>query len=316
MLSPIPSLSLQQILFDEDDLVNIVILGPGAVGSLWALKLQQAGHKVALWARENAPTLSLQLDQGPLYSFANQSPQEIKHADLLLVTVKAWQVAEALAPLVDSLSSDSIIVLMHNGMGTAEQVAALLPANPLVIATTTHGAYKPSRQQVLHTGLGTTQLGGVNALGKQCAFLAEVFDHALPAVHWNEQIEHALWTKLAINCAINPLTAIHQCKNGQLADARFAPMLSEVCAELAAVMQRERIASDHADLLRSVMQVVEATAENYSSMQQDIYYQRKSEIDFINGYLLRCAAKHHIKTPHNQKLFEQIKQIEQSWTTS
>ncbi|MGI2961143.1 2-dehydropantoate 2-reductase N-terminal domain-containing protein, partial [Vibrio alginolyticus] len=90
-----------------------------------------------------------------------------------------------------------------NGMGTAEQVEEMLSGNPVVIATTTHGAYKPNKELVMHTGQGITQVGGFNASGAHCQFLQDVMQHALPEVVWNPNINAALWTKLAINCAIN-----------------------------------------------------------------------------------------------------------------
>ena len=230
------------------------------------------------------------------------------------MTVKAWQVEGAIEPLLPYISEDTIVMLLHNGMGTAPLLEAKLPDNPLIVATTTHGAYKPSKEQVLHTGQGNTQLGGFNAKGAQCSFLADVMNHALPEVNWNPNINAALWTKLAINCAINPLTAIHQCKNGELAAPEFAIELTNITHELVAVMNKEEIEIDFDSLHATFMQVVNATAANYSSMRQDVFHQRRTEIDFITGYLLQAAEKHHISTPENAKLYQRIKQIEQSWT--
>ncbi|MGI2897426.1 2-dehydropantoate 2-reductase N-terminal domain-containing protein, partial [Vibrio alginolyticus] len=84
----------------------------------------------------------------------------VNKADLILITVKAWQVEDAIQPLLPHINADTIIMLMHNGMGTASGVEKALPNNPIVLATTTHGAYKPDNQHVLHTGHGTTQVGG------------------------------------------------------------------------------------------------------------------------------------------------------------
>ncbi|PQJ58842.1 2-dehydropantoate 2-reductase [Vibrio jasicida] len=294
--------------------MNILILGPGAVGSLWATKFKLAGHNVSLWGRSSNSEQLLQLDDNSAIRFSNQHIPSVRNADLIVVTVKAWQVETAIEPLLPYISIDTIIMLMHNGMGTAQLIEAKLADNPLIVATTTHGAYKPSKEQVLHTGQGNTQLGGFNAKGVQCGFLAEVMNHALPEVNWNPNINAALWTKLAINCAINPLTAIHQCKNGELAAPEFATELANITHELVEVMNTEQIKVDFDSLHTTIMQVVNATAANYSSMRQDVFHQRRTEIDFITGYLLKAAEKHHISTPENAKLYQRIKQIEQSWT--
>ncbi|NOH47225.1 2-dehydropantoate 2-reductase [Vibrio rotiferianus] len=294
--------------------MNILILGPGAVGSLWATKFQFAGHNVSLWGKTSDSKQQLQLDDAPAINFANQHLPSVQAADLIVVTVKAWQVEEAIEPLLPYISEDTIVMLLHNGMGTAPLLEAKLPDNPLIVATTTHGAYKPSKEQVLHTGQGNTQLGGFNPKGAQCDFLADVMNHALPEVNWNPNINAALWTKLAINCAINPLTAIHQCKNGELAAPEFDIKLANITHELVEVMNKEEIEVDFDSLHATIMQVVNATAANYSSMRQDVFHQRRTEIDFITGYLLKAAEKHHISTPENAKLYQRIKQIEQSWT--
>ncbi len=294
--------------------MNIVILGPGAIGSLWATKFKQAGHHVSLWGRSSESQLQLQLDETTVDTFLNRHLAELINADLIIVTVKAWQVETAILPLLAHINPDTIIMLMHNGMGTAEHVAAVFSNNPIVLATTTHGAYKPSPQKVLHTGHGITQIGAFNRSGEQCQFLQEVMNHALPEVRWNPDIHAALWTKLAINCAINPLTALNQIKNGDLAQPEYQPLLHNMTHELVAVMKQEGLDIEFEGLLNTIMQVVNATAENYSSMRQDVFHQRRTEIDFITGYLLQTAKKHHIDTPENLKLYQQIKHIEQSWT--
>ncbi|WP_414931441.1 2-dehydropantoate 2-reductase [Vibrio europaeus] len=295
--------------------MNILILGPGAIGSLWASKFQAAGHNVSLWSTSIEPRLTLQLDQQPPQTFSNRDSNSVKQADLILITVKAWQVDAALTPLMPHISPDAILMLMHNGMGTAESVVQKMPNNPLLLATTTHGTYKPSKQQVLHTGLGQTQLGGFNSLGNKCSFLEEVFTHALPVATWNNNIHHALWTKLAINCAINPLTAIHQVKNGQLATQEHQLEVNALLDEIQPVLAAEQIPLSREQLSQTVNHVIEATAANHSSMQQDIFHCRPSEIDFITGYLLERAQHHGISTPKNHKLYQAIKNIEQSWNS-
>lgn len=293
--------------------MNIVVLGPGAIGSLWASHLHTAGHSVSVWSRQTTPTLSIQLEQNSSVRFDNNVIDSLNNADLILVTLKAPQVTKSLASLAQHIAGETMIILMHNGMGTAEKISTLLPNNPLLIATTTHGALRDSHGIVRHTGHGNTQIGGYNTAGKRCEFLAEVLQHSLPEVRWNPNILSALWNKLAINCAINPLSAINQVPNGRLADQQFAVTIDAVVEEVAQVMWAEGVETTKEEVATNVLKVIEATANNLSSMNQDIVHKRQSEIDFITGYLLERAQCHGIPTPVNRTLYDEIKNIEQSW---
>ncbi|PNH89901.1 2-dehydropantoate 2-reductase [Vibrio diazotrophicus] len=290
--------------------MNIVIVGPGAIGSLWAYKLHQAGHKVSLWGTKQNQQWMLAADDSPEILFSYNQPQTLIDADLLLITVKAWQVETAITPLLPHVNKDAILLFMHNGMGAADKIAELISEYPVVISTTTHGALKVDAHHVKHTGIGQTQLGAFNLKGSQCIFLVDVLNHALPTVSWNPNIQFALWNKLAINCAINPLTAIHQCLNGALAEDRFRPILDAVIDELVSVMQAEKIPVDRNQLTTTIDNVIRATAANKSSMHQDIFYRRQTEIDFITGYLVRKAQQHGIEVPANSELYKQIQFLE------
>ncbi len=290
--------------------MNIVIVGPGAIGSLWAYKLHQAGHKVSLWGTKQNQQWMLAADDSPEILFSYNQPQTLIDADLLLITVKAWQVEAAITPLLPHVNKDAILLFMHNGMGAADNIAELISEYPVVIATTTHGALKVDAHHVKHTGIGQTQLGAFNERGSQCTFLVDVLNHALPTVSWNPNIQFALWNKLAINCAINPLTAIHQCLNGALAEEKFRPTLDAVIDELVSVMQAEKIPVDRNQLTTTIDNVIRATAANKSSMHQDIFYRRQTEIDFITGYLVRKAQQHGIEVPANSELYKQIQILE------
>ncbi|EKO3516529.1 2-dehydropantoate 2-reductase [Vibrio fluvialis] len=296
--------------------MNIVVVGPGAVGSLWAYSLQQAGHRVSLWGTQDTSHWALQLNEAPSIDFAYNQPDTLRHADLLLITVKAWQVESALQPLLPLIEQETILLFMHNGMGALDNLADRLRTFPALLATTTHGALKTSAHTVKHTGLGHTQLGAFNPLGAQCEFIAEVLNHALPSVAWNMHIEQALWQKLAVNCAINPLTAIHHITNGELALPQYRQTLDSIVTEVVSVMQAEHMPVDLAALRATVDNVIHATAANRSSMHQDIFHRRRTEIDFITGYVVRKAQQHRLAVPANLALYQHIQSIEQSWTQS
>ncbi|WP_072668804.1 2-dehydropantoate 2-reductase [Vibrio injensis] len=293
--------------------MNIVILGPGAIGRLWAYQLHKAGHQVALWGTQPAGEYCLIQDELAPITLAYNQPATLEHADLLLVCVKAWQVGTALLPLLDKLAPQTILLFIHNGMGALDTLTERLSDYPLLMATTTHGALKQGAHHVMHTGQGTTQLGAVNAQGERCDFLVDVLNHALPHVLWTDNIRYALWHKLAINCVINPLTAIENCRNGQLANANYRPLLNQLINELVGVMQAEQVPIEPQQLTESIDRVIEATSQNYSSMQQDIAQQRPTEIDFITGYVIKKAAQHGLTVPLNQHLYQQVHSLQQGW---
>lgn len=293
--------------------MNIVILGPGAIGRLWAYQLHKAGHQVALWGTQPAGEYCLIQDELAPITLAYNQPATLEHADLLLVCVKAWQVGTALLPLLDKLAPQTILLFIHNGMGALDTLTERLSDHPLLMATTTHGALKQGAHHVMHTGQGTTQLSAVNAQGERCDFLVDVLNHALPHVLWTDNIRYALWHKLAINCVINPLTAIENCRNGQLANANYRPLLNQLINELVGVMQAEQVPIEPQQLTESIDRVIEATSQNYSSMQQDIAQQRPTEIDFITGYVIKKAAQHGLTVPLNQHLYQQVHSLQQGW---
>ena len=293
--------------------MNITIVGPGAIGALWAIKLLQAGHNVSLWSRSSESSVDLSLDEQASISFSNNDKDKLSESDLVLFTVKAWQVEDAITPLLQYIDSDTILMFMHNGMGAVDAITDQINTHPVILATTTQAAFKPDRNHVIHTGTGQTQLGAFNQAGEKCAFLVDVLNHSLPDVTWNPAINTALWTKLAINCAINPLTGLEQIKNGELSEPRFGNTLTAIIEELTQVMQAEGINCSFDELETNVNKVIQATAKNNSSMKQDMFYQRRTEIDFITGFLLKTAHKHQIDVPVNQTLFTQVKEQESSW---
>lgn len=291
------------------------LLGCGALGGVFASLLTQSGQSTRVLLRErHRATLHPGIDFTSLEGntqliniergFVDQ-PGQIQR---LLVMTKAGQVIEALTPLVGQLATDVPIVLLHNGMGIAEQVVALFPHNPVIAGVTSHGAMQSGHFVFRHTGKGEIWLGPVNEAARAHAALADELAAALGQAGWDEHIQARQWQKLAVNCAINPLTALYKLKNGELAGPRFADALQQICVEVADVMQAEGQPTGSDELLRRVMTVVELTADNYSSMYQDMEQGRETEIEAITGFLLARAASHGIAVPVNQGLYQAIKE--------
>jgi 2-dehydropantoate 2-reductase len=315
--------------------VDIAILGAGAVGQLICRQLVAAGMKVGFIGRNALDSSEQTLSFSPLVS-ANDYQNGNQHSDqqqaqaihysvpilavdaldnirLLIVCVKAYQVLDALSPLLKQLPSQCHILLLHNGMGPHLALAPLIDAQAdgkgLSLGTTSQGVLRQAPWQIKQTGQGLTQFGHFTGLP-----LGEHYRHALlhaiPGSEWVDTIIPCLWQKLAVNAAINPLTAIHSCNNGALAQPEFCDTISNILDELVNVAAHDGISLDRHNLQERVYRVIELTAANYSSMHQDIAHQRRTEIDQINGYICERAQAHNLSAPVNAQLWELVKQLE------
>ncbi|MGV7094297.1 2-dehydropantoate 2-reductase [Siccibacter turicensis] len=292
--------------------MKINVLGCGALGQIWLTALLRQGHEVQGWLRVPQSSFRLQVQEtdGEItdVTVPANDPEHLRQSDLLLVTLKAWQVSEAVKGLARHLPAHSPILLMHNGMGTVDELRGL--AQPLLLGVTTHAARREGNR-VIHVAAGVTHIGPVTESARDYNALADTLQCALPDVAWHDDIRAAAWKKLAANCVINPLTALYNCPNGALRD--YPEEVARLCNEVARVMAREDHHTTPADLLDGVWQIIDSTAENISSMLQDVRALRHTEIDYITGYLLRRARAHGIPMPENSRLYEQIKHKENEY---
>lgn len=291
------------------------IIGAGAIGCLWAANLLRIGEKVQLITRRPCAANTLQYQDLLKQQFTfpvSTGTSLCSSSDPVLLCVKATQVIQAITTHLASIDAEQPIILMHNGMGCAEQVAKLLPDNPIICATTANASLLHSPLNIEQTGKGVTYLGAYNNKGKLFQSLLVPLNSALANTCWCEDVNEKLWLKLIINMAINPLTAIHQIKNGQLIKSSFQTQINSLVTESLAVAQAEGVTFEKEEILAIIQQVITLTAENFSSMNRDVFYQRHTENEFIAGYLLKSGTFNQIHTPTIKRLYQQIKALEQA----
>lgn len=156
-----------------------------------------------------------------------------------------------------------------------------------------------------------THIGPTSSVIIDDNHLADTLHQALPDVAWHNDISAACWQKLAVNCVINPLTGLYNCRNGDV--QRYPELIERLCAEVASVMEMEGYHTSTESLLSYVNNVIRSTADNTSSLLQDLRSQRHTEIDYITGYLLRRARSHGMALPENARLYELIKRKESDY---
>ena len=139
--------------------------------------------------------------------------------------------------------------------------------------------------------------------------LTTLLHHAFPSVIWHKNIAEKQWLKLAVNCVINPITALNNIFNGEVNSPEYSSLIKDILVEVVAVSKSQGINLDLTTLIQTVVDVAKATAKNQSSMLCDVQKQNKTEIDFINGYIHRLGEKMQIETPVNTRLWQEVKAL-------
>jgi 2-dehydropantoate 2-reductase len=316
--------------------MRIVIVGPGALGSLLTARIALFIEKVKAAGADNdlldlclldhRPERAAQIRQtGLLFEEKGQSahctvqvetkPARCAGCDVLFLCVKATSVTGTLAVIAPFLSPETMLVAMQNGIGHLEAVSSL----PCIsgVGITSEGATLIGPGHVRHGGAGMTRIGVLDAATPLSAQrLAETVGllnaSGLKTVVTRNPLPH-IWAKLFINVAINALTAIHRCPNGELLNSpAIKDMMEKAVKEAVAVADALQVPVQ-GDPVLSAFRVCESTAENISSMHQDVKNRRQTEIDAINGAVVAQGERLGIPTPVNAELVRQVKRIEASY---
>lgn len=287
------------------------VLGAGSLGTLWACRLSQAGVPVHLVLRSAARLAQyergpgLRLIQGPA-EFTARLPASTAHGEggitRLLVACKAYDAEAAVVSVRPRLAPGAQVLLLQNGLGSQQAVTDALPHAQVYFASTTEGAYRREDGATVFAGQGFTWVGSPSG-GIAPPWLADLAEAAIPH-QWTEDILARLWRKLAINCAINPLTVLLQCPNGGL--LAYADRLTQVCQEFDTLLIATGQATAAQGLRADVDGVITATAANYSSMYQDVAAGRRTEVSYLLGYACAQAQRLGLALPALTELHQAL----------
>lgn len=318
--------------------MKVRVIGAGALGMLLAASIRAAGGDVELVTRSRGQAERLKRDGLLLTRNAEGGTRESitvrpailssdelmssRHApDAILLAVKQTAVTDELAQSVAAqLRPSSGLVCFQNGIGHTDLLSARIRPEQIWLAVTTEGALKHTPAKVEHTGSGITWLGpmvstntaptGANWEKK----LQIVLSNAGFSVSLSNQMTSKVWNKLLINAVINPLTAILQTTNGMLPELPASRELMRRLFDEAAALADALGIGLADDLWEQLLAVCRRTANNQSSMLQDVRAQRTTELDAITGGLLTKARRTGIQLPTHETVYRLVQSIEQQWT--
>ena len=296
--------------------VPILIVGTGALATLFAARLCAAGETVAMLGTWRAGLEALQREGARLVNaegiektfrlHATDDPSECQRARFALVLVKSWQTERAAAQLAECLATDGLAVTLQNGLGNREILAQTLGLPRVALGVTTTGA------TLLAPGLA--RAGGEGVISIESHPRLSPLDEKLRAagftVHVVEDAQSLLWGKLVINAAINPLTALLHVPNGELLNRLAArSLMRDLASEAAAVAAAQGVKLPFGDPAAAAEQVAQRTGSNRSSMLQDVERGAPTEIDAICGAILRAGEAYGVPTPITQVCWRLVKAL-------
>lgn len=289
--------------------MKVAVIGPGAMGCLFAARMAKAGLKVHLvdHRRDRAERLersgiTLESEGKAIVERPAISTQVPSGLDLILVMTKAYSTASLRFP------PDTPLLTLQNGLGNAEILSASAGSSRLLAGVTTEAATLLGEGHVRHAAAGVTTFGAWTSCAPASA--ATLLETAGFEVRLTDSPGQMLWEKVAINAGINPLTALLNVPNGHLLEVReLRQLMRDLVVEAAKTAATEGYRFGHS-LIELTEETCRRTGENISSMLQDIRAGRPTEIGAISGEILRRAQRASLPAPRTRVIYQLVKGLE------
>ncbi len=304
--------------------MKTAIVGPGAMGSLFAYYLISAGEEVWLIDHRPARAEKIKKDGIKIEGISGEhhfkpritaNPEEAGEAELIIICVKAYDTEAAIKSVAPLIGETTTVLSVQNGKGNLEIIAGVVGEEQVIGGTTAQGATVLGEGHIRHAGLGETIIGSpAEAASKRLEPVTALFNRSGVETSTTDDLEGLIWGKLLINVGINALTALTRLKNGHLLDyPGTRKLMAEAVSEGAKVVDAKGIHLSYPDAVDKVESVARATAANISSMLQDVLKRKCTEVDYINGVIVSEGQKLRINTPVNQSLTYLVKTLEASY---
>ena len=289
--------------------MKITVVGPGAMGCLFAVRLQRAGHEVTLLDRDESRARRLAKNGITLVrgeqSDTVQLPVTTRPpaaADLYVVLTKAHATQSL------ELPGDAPVLTLQNGLGNVEALCGIAGSQRLLAGTTSEAATLLDEGHVSHAAEGLTTFGSWTSC--ECEPHLDAFREAGFNVELSTAPGQSIWEKTAINAGINPLTALLNVPNGKLLeDSETRQLLRSLVVEAAKIAAMEGY-HFHYSLVEHAEQVCHDTRDNISSMLQDVRAGRRTEIEAISGEILRRSEDATLPVPRTRVVYQLVRGLE------
>jgi 2-dehydropantoate 2-reductase len=302
--------------------MKIGIVGAGAMGSLFGGRLARAGQEVLLYDIYREHVEAMRRDglviedlasgrQDVCHPGATTAAEDLEDVEILIIFVKSAATEAVALQFSGTTGGEAIAVTMQNGLGNEGILKEHFGEGRTAAGVTSQGATFLGPGRIRHAGRGPTHLCMSDRNNEKLQDFVDALNVAGLETDLEENIDDLIWSKLIINVGINALTALTGLPNGRLLDfPDTKALMADLVAEAVAVAEKKGVRLTYDDPLQMVYQVAEKTGGNRSSMLQDFDRKRPSEIDFINGAIVREAEALGLEVPVNRTLTRLVRVLD------
>jgi 2-dehydropantoate 2-reductase len=297
--------------------MNIIIFGAGAIGSLFGAMLSKINNVTLIGRKDHVNEIrknGLKITgktQLKVKINAYETIDKIKSTpDLIILTVKSYDTENAITRIVKKFGANIMVLSIQNGLDNINKINEYIISDNIFVGITSYGALFSKSGIVKHTGLGDFFIGSLINKNDKLKDIFMLFNQSGIKIRLCSNILKEMWIKGIINSSINPLTSFFQCKNGYLLENLVLhKIVEQICIESTYIANAAGYNFTNKDMIERTKKVIIKTSENYSSMLQSIKKGKKTEIDSINGELIRIGKNNGLNTIYNEILIYSIKSI-------
>ncbi|SPF44312.1 2-dehydropantoate 2-reductase [Syntrophobacter sp. SbD1] len=304
----------------------ILIVGAGAIGSLIGARLSKTKASLSLFSTDRAHMeaigqggLNIEELDGTVRNYTLSASFEVDkippNPDLAIILVKSYATKDALSLVHGVCSASTVFLTLQNGIGNWERIAEIRGKSAVIAGSTAQGSTLLGPGLIRHGGNGPTYIGEPGGLASErVARFVELFREAGLVVEPTDEVERLIWEKLIVNVGINAITGLTGIRNGFIAQMQEATELCRAAVDEAILVARWKGFQIGEEMVERVIAVARATARNRSSMGQDVDKKKRTEIDAINGAVVRFGREAGIATPVNETLTLLMKVLEAQYS--
>ncbi len=302
--------------------MRIGIIGAGAMGCLFGACLSKknevflidTNQKVVDTINAEGITVRDKNTETVCHPKAFTSSEALEPMELVIVFVKTLYTLDALKTNLFLINPDTLVLSLQNGAGNDRDLAHFIKEDRILIGTTEHNCLNMGPGRIQHNTNGVTNIGMIKADLDSLNKIKKVFTESYLDTKIYENIQEIIWNKLLINLSINSVTAVLGTKVGYLTKQKDALWLMKaLVGEAIDVAIADGIAFDKAAMLANIEKFAEKHMEAITSMSQDVKNHRLTEIDHINGAVVKCAELYGVETPYNTFMVHLLHAMEGIW---